>query len=404
VSHPFCVDNKVLGTDAHLIVNDGTFAWSKKVPRVVAHFSGEVKEDTEHCLDTALLLGGVSLDHSPPDRFVKAMSHFSGSLGTDPIPWSKVMPAQAHRDFTKRLIGEIEVAIAAAPMNYYSDTWVHGNAIFRALKPAAIDERSWNALVRADEGNVPAIKSFEPGDGGFANPVKYDRFNTLTGRLTVKSGPQILTLKREHRSIIKSAHGDRGTIVALDFAALEARVLLYEYGRKCDDVDLYGMIAKEIGQDRNAIKGAVISELYGSSKWALGKHLGIEGRALNEFVNKVKAYFNTQELLERVKAQFVATGKVINRYGRPVPIDDPLDHVMISYYAQSSGVDVTMMGFEQVIEQLAKKAPRTRPIFLLHDALILDAHNDELGEVAGIKHVKVSGYVQKFPLRYERLS
>jgi hypothetical protein len=238
---------------------------------------------------------------------------------------------------------------------------------------------------------------------GFALPVCYDRFKTLTGRLTVSSGPQILTLKREHRSIIKSAYGDDGIVVAFDFAALEARILLYEYGRKCDDVDLYGVIASDLGHDRKAIKGAVISELYGSSKWALGKHLGIEGKELNMFVKNVKAYFNTGELLERVKQQFVATGKVINRYGRPINIDEPLDHIFISYYGQSTGVDVTMLGFKQVLDILVKKAPKTRPIFLLHDAILLDVHKEELTEVAKIKHVRVPGYVQKFPLRLEKL-
>lgn len=402
MSH-LCLDSRVLGTDVNLVIADGTFAWSDKVPRNAWHLTGDVECDSDWCLDAALRLGGLTINVIPPERFVKAMAHFTGSIGSEPIPWSKVMPAKEHQGFTKRMIDEVGVAMANAPLNYYRDTWVHGNAIFKALKPAVVDRRAWQALLDTGEGNVPAIRSFEPGDDGFAKSVQYDRFKTLTGRLTVESGPQILTLKREHRGMIKSAFGDKGTIVALDFAALEARVLLYEYGRKCDEVDLYGMIAKEIGRDRKAIKGAVISELYGSSKWALGKHLGIEGRELNEFVKKVKVYFNTQQLLERVKAQFVATGKVINRYGRPVTIDEPLDNIFINYYAQSTGVDVTMMGFEQVIEQLAKKAPRVRPIFLLHDALILDAHNDDLGEVAGIKHVKVKGYVQKFPLRYERL-
>ena len=76
--------------------------------------------------------------------------------------------------------------------------------------------------------------------------------------------------------------------------------------------------------------------------------------------------------MDRVKAQFVATGKVINRYGRPVTIDEPLDHIFISYYGQSTGVDVTMLGFKQVIDTLAKKAPRVRPIFLLHDSILFD--------------------------------
>ena len=94
--------------------------------------------------------------------------------------------------------------------------------------------------------------------------------------------------------------------------------MLYEAGRRCENPDIYAMIAEDMGDGitRKAVKGAVISELYGSSKHALGKALGIEGKELNAFVKKVRMYFNTQELLARVKKQFVSTGRLINRYGR----------------------------------------------------------------------------------------
>jgi hypothetical protein len=400
----FCVDSSVLGTDEHLLVDDGTFAWTKFVPQSTWHLSGCPKDNSDWCLDTALRLGHASPVIAPPDRFVKAMSVLSGSLGEVPVPWAKVMPGREHQGFTKRLVDDVGLAIVSALLEYYRAIWVPGNAVFRALQPVAVDRSAWRALLEAGAGNLAAVRSFEPDAAGLCQPVGYDRFKTLTGRLTVATGPQILTLKREHRSIIRSVHGDQGSVWALDFAALEARILLYEYGRKCEDPDLYGMIAKELGKDRKAIKGAVISELYGSSKWALGKVLGIEGKELNDFVRNVQAYFRTDELLKRIKAQFVATGKVNNRYGRPVTVDEPMDNIFISYYGQSTGVDVTMLGFKQVIDTLAKKAPKVRPIFLLHDSILLDVHVDDLAEVQKVKHVKVKGYVQKFPLRLEKIS
>ena len=399
----FCLDRGLLGTDGHLVVDEGTFQWTNFVPPETWHLNGTCKDDSDWCLDTALRLSDKTVQLAPPERFVRALSLLSGSLGDAPVPWAKVMPAREHQGFAKRLVDEVGLAMAAAPLDYYRTVWVPGNGVFKALRPAAVDRTAWQALVDAGEGNVPAIVSFEPDDEGFARPVQYDRFKTLTGRLTVDSGPQILTLKREHRGIIRSAYGENGTVVALDFAALEARILLYEYGRKCDNVDLYGMIAKELGHDRKAIKGAVISELYGSSKWALGKHLGIEGKELNDFVKKVKAYVNTRQLLDRVKQQYVTTNKVINRYGRPVTIDEPLDNIFVSYYGQSTGVDVTMLGFKQVVDTLAKKAPRVRPVFLLHDAILLDVPKEDLPIVQSIRHVRVKGYVQKFPLRLEKI-
>lgn len=398
-----CVDRNLLGTEKNLIVEDGTFQWSATVPDQTWHLNGKIKDDSDWCLDTVMKLAGAKLAIEPPQRFVQAMSLFSGSLGDQPMPWQKVMPATEHRGFMRALVDGAVVAMASAPLDYYREVWVPGNAVFRSLKPCAVDGDRWRELVATGEGNVPALKSFQPGTDGLAQVVRYNRFASLTGRLTVDSGPQILTLKREHRNILRSRHGDQGKVVMLDFAALEARVLLYEYGRKCDDIDLYGSLAKELGRDRKAVKGAVIAMLYGMNDYVLGKNLGMKGKELKAFLKLLRLHFRTDKLLERVKAQFVATSYLENRYGRRVLVDEPLDHIMINYYAQSTGVDVTMLGFHQVIEQMKAFTPRSCPIFLLHDAIFLDVHLEELPEVEKISNVRVKGYVQHFPLRLENV-
>lgn len=400
----FCLDRSVLGTKEHLVVSDGTFWWSEVPPAETWHLTGTPKDDSDWCLDTVLRLSRVVLDLSPPTQFVREMSLLSGSLPANlSIPWQKVMPAREHLGFVKRLVNDVVEAIESSPIDYYRTVWVSGNAVFKALRTCSVDRTEWERLVLSGAGNIPALRSFEPDDEGFADPVRYDRFKTLTGRLTVAHGPQILTLKREHRSIIRSSYGDDGGVYGLDFAALEARILLYEFGRKCDDVDFYNKIANELGYDRKAIKGAVLAKMYGMNDHGLGKRLGIAGKELHSFLRKFDSHFSTDELLRRIKAQFVTTGKVINRYGRPVVVDEPLDHLFISYYGQSTGVDVTMLGFKQVIDRLAD-VPRVRPIFLLHDALLLDIHKDDLPFVRTLDHLTVKGYVQKFFLRLEHIS
>lgn len=394
-----------MGTKDHLVVNDGTFWWATRVPDETWHLDGTVKNDSDWCLDTLMRLAGKAPELLPPVPFVKEMSLFSGSLETTPIPWQKVMPAKAHQSFVKRLVEEVGVAMDGAPTDYYRTVWVPGNHIFEALKPAHVDGARWRELVTLGEGNVPAIRSFQPDGDGFTQSVDYDRFKTLTGRLTVHSGPQILTLKREHRNVMTSMYGKDGAVYAMDFSNLEARILLYEFNKRTPEgADFYGIIAEELGYDRKAVKGAVIARMYGMNDWALGKQLGIDGKELHVFLRKFDAHFSTGELLKRVKAQFVATGKVINRYGRPVTIDEPQDNIFVSYYCQSTGVDVTMLGFKQVITQLAKKAPRIRPIFLLHDSILFDLLKEDLQYLQMIKHIKVDGYVQKFPFKLEKIS
>lgn len=398
---PLCIDSAVLGTDKHLALGDDGFTWCVTVPANTWHLSGHVKPDSDWCLDTVLRLAGVTVDLSPPPRFTNAMATVASGSNTN-LPWQKIMPAWAHRAFVQGIIDQVAVAMAKAPVDYYRGTWVPGNTVIRSLRPARIDVARFEALVDAGSGNVSVVSTFAPDPAGFAAPVVYDRFGTLTGRLTVTHGPRILTLKREYRDLLVSDTG--GCIVSIDFAALEARVLLYEAGRWCDEPDLYGMIARELGYDRKAVKGAIISELYGSNKYALGKALGIEGMELNSFVRRVKAYFNTKELLSRIKAQFFEIGHIINHYGRPVLIDDPMDHIFINYYAQSSGVDVALLGFSLLVERLARECPGVRPLYLLHDALILDVPRQYVEIVESIRSVTVPDYVQAYPLRVETLT
>lgn len=354
-------------------------------------------------MDTLFRLSGAKLDLSPPKSYANASVPFlSGSSFYASPPWSRLMPTRAHRAFTEAIVSQVMVSIDGLLVNYWSDTWGPGQELLSLLEPACVDRQLWNTLMDAGAGNIKALASFMPEYDGFALPVRYDRLGTVTGRLTVKEGPQILTLKKEHRSVIVPSKP--GSIVSIDFASLEPRVLLYEAGKRCDSADLYSELSKELECDRKAAKGAVISELYGSSKWALGKALNLEGKELDTFVRRVKQYFRTKELLERVKQQFIETGFIVNRYGRRVYIDEPLDNIMISYYGQSTGVDVALQGFLTLVKTMKENAPGVRPLFVLHDALILDVPSEHLGYVRGLNSVTVKGYVQRFPLKCEVLS
>ena len=399
----FCIDSSVLGTEKHLLCKESAFAWLSSVPENTWHLSGNVKQDSDWCLDTVFKLAGISVETQPPAKFVNSIKKFVDD--TEHIPWRYLMPMSVHRAFMKNTIDNVTIAIDNLPMNYYRGCWVPGNSVIRALQPTKIDVVRWKAIIDSGPPTVGTVKTFHPNKNGFADKITYDRFGALTGRLTITSGPNIMTLKKEYRDVIApSSRG--GCIMCLDFAALEARVLLYEAGKRCEDHDLYGMIARELGNgiSRKAAKAAVISELYGSSKDSLGKVLGMSGKELNTFIKQVKTYFNTAELLKRVKKQFVETGKIVNRYGRHVVIDEPLDHIMINYYAQSTGADVALLGFSKIVSELSINAPGVRPLFLLHDGLFLDVPAEYIETVSKIENVNVDGYVQKFILKAEKLN
>lgn len=402
MSEPFCIDAKLMGTERHLHVDDG-YKWVEEIPTTTWHLSGELKHSSNRCLDTVMRLNSKEADLLPQEKYLKMMQVVTPDHGPRQLPWVHLMTSKEHRSYVRKLINEAVDTIDNYSKDYYVSTWVNETAVLDALKPAVVSRKRYAELKATVKNNVHTIESFEPNLSGYAAHVLYDRFATRTGRLTVKSGPQILTLKREHRDLIVPSTPN-GKIVYVDFAALEARVLLYEAGGQCSDVDLYGMIARDLfggTVSRDAVKLAVISELYGSGKHTLGETLQISGDPLDRFIAKIKGFFKTNDLKARVKDQYVKLGYIRNRHGRMVKIDEPIDRIFVNSYAQSTGVDVSLLGFNELLKGL--KHTKCRPLFVLHDALIIDVPEESVDEVMQIESVKVPGYVQNFKLKVQMM-
>ena len=154
--------------------------------------------------------------------------------------------------------------------------------------------------------------------------------------------------------------------------------------------------------DRDTVKIAVISELYGSSKRAIGLRLGLAGKMLEDFIELIQSYFKTANLRKRLKEEFIQTGKIRNRFGRPLDLDDPQDHLFINTYTQSTGVDVSLLGFKKIADDLGLDG--IRPLFVLHDALILDVRSDRIKDVENYMTVSIPTYEHQFPLKFEMIS
>lgn len=404
MTDPLCIDANLLGTKSHLLINNEKNSWVEEVPKDAWHFSGKIKLHSDMCLDTVMALNHINPNTLPEQKFVTMMSSLIHDESVT-IPWAKVLPPRDHRSFMTGLINVAIEAMEGLSRVYYMNTWVTGSAVLRSLQPAKISKSVYDLILENSEHNTRVIESFKPYDSGYARSVTYDRFGSRTGRLTVTNGPNILTLKREYRQMIQSSYKG-GSIIYIDFSALEPRILLAEADVRCNEADLYSYISRELFSNtvpRAAIKQAVISELYGSSKFAVGEVLGVQGEELDEFLGRIKMFFRTNDLLKRVKGQFIETGKITNRFGRSLVIDDPVDHILINTYTQSTGVDVALLGFSNIVNQF-KNNPAFRPLFVLHDALFVDVAPNCINEVLAITSVKVPGYVHPFLLTSQTLN
>lgn len=400
----FTIDSSLLGTSKHIVGDSDGYVLAESVPRDTWHLTGEIKTaPTARCLDTLRRLAGRQLPKLP-EKYLASMSCLVTGSQDVTIPWRYVLPQDEFRIFFKKVVQETTDTFSDLPFEYYEVAWSAGSRVLNALKPAAIDLSVLQSYIESVGQATPGLESFRPKRSGFAQPVEYDRFATRTGRLTVTSGPNILVLKKSCRDVIRSSFDD-GFIVSLDFRALEARIVLAECGKYSEKEDIYDEISQNQFKGmipRDIVKVAVLSDLYGISRGALKARLGVSDQKLDSFIGVIRDYFRVEDLKSRLKEQVQTFGKMLNRFGRPLNVPEGQDNLLVNTYAQSSGVDVSMLGFDQVLKNLGQEG--IRPLFVLHDAIIIDVRGDRLKDVENIKDVSIPTYEKYFPLKFEMLS
>lgn len=400
----FTIDSSLLGTSKHIVGDTEGYTLSEVVPRDSWHLTGELKTSPSvKCLDTLRKLAGKSLPQIP-EKYINSLSCLiTGSQHVD-VPWRYALPQEVFKIFFKNVVQETTDSFGELPFDYYEVAWSAGSRVLSALKPAAVDLLALQRHVESVGQNAPGLESFRPKRSGFAHHVEYDRFATRTGRLTVTSGPNILVLKKSCRDILRSSYED-GKVVSLDFRALEARIVLAEAGRYSEQEDIYDEISQKQFKGvipRDIVKVAVLSDLYGISRGALKARLGVSEQKLDSFIGVIRDYFRVEELRGRLKDQVGSSGKMLNRFGRPLTVPEGQDNLLVNTYAQSSGVDVSLIGFDRVLSLVGSEG--VRPLFVLHDAIILDVRRDRLEELSKITEVAIPTYEKPFPLKFEFLS
>lgn len=389
-----------MGTSKHIICDDEGFILSDSIPRDSWHLTGKIKSG--RCLDTLLKLINYQTVEVP-EKYRIALEQLNVNSRDNYIPWRYVLPAEDFKLFFKNTINGITEIFSDLPFDYHKNAWLAGTRVLSSLKPAKINIAKLNNHISESIHSAPVLESFKPKKNGFSQRVVYDRFSTRTGRLTVSEGPNILVLKKNFRDIIESSW-EKGKVFYLDFRALEARIVLAESGRYSDAQDLYNEIAINQFQGsipRDTVKTAILAELYGISRSALKLRLGITDSKLSEFINVLEDYFNIKMLKQNLHNQCKESRIIKNRFGRPLRVPVGQDNLLINTYAQSSGVDVSMIGFDTILQKLGPEG--IRPLFVLHDAIIIDVHPDRINDIKSFSEITVNSYEKKFPFKLEDL-
>lgn len=279
---------------------------------------------------------------------------------------------------------------------YYTTTFIDGRqSLFKLLQHDICMETLAYHVNTADIRNSKLLQSFTNNQ-----KIKYSQSSSITGRLSVEAGPNILHLKREHRDILKSRYGNEGAILQIDFKSLEPRILAL---LQKDEVpnDIYSDIVKFIGHDigRDLVKKATLATIYGMSRYNLATMLNTNNT--KEIVEKINEYFGISLFQKSLSIDRSENNKIQNLYGRNIFVDQGNEHLLINYFTQSTGVDVSLLGFNQIIDDIKREALKAEPIFILHDALIVDVHKDSVKQLKNIIRdgIIIPGFNDnKFPL------
>jgi hypothetical protein len=204
----------------------------------------------------------------------------------------------------------------------------------------------------------------------------------------------LLHLPKIYRGVLESRWSN-GVILSLDYNSLEPRVLLSVSGTQPVERgrDIYETIRTDLFPNneevsRSVVKKIVLSEIYGAGINTIREQLPNVNN-LQDIIQEIRTHFNLDPLLQRLKDEWTATNNnwIENFYGRRVKTTTA--HTLINHYIQSTAVDVAMLGFKNLLEYVEElgRLEDIVPLFVLHDALILDINPNAFSLINGLAKV-----------------
>lgn len=387
-----------LGTNRHLLYNGDSFSWVRDLPDNSYVFGSSDGFD----LRESISVSGEDIstfEESPHGKAIRSL------VGRDiSVPWFQVMPDSLFKSILSRLLDDLWMFAKQNMGGYYIDTLSANRELLDRLQQPFIDVPCLKSIIsKSSQAKAYDLVRFLPkGKDNLAPKTSYSMGGSITGRLTVSDGPNILTLKKSHRQIIKSRF-DGGKIVQADISSLEPRIALSVAGKDPPE-DIYSYVCEKIfnGElSRSQAKKSILTCIYGGSSWTLGKSLSKDINP-KKILKDVKEYFEIDKLNKTLEAEILDKGFITNLYGRKIMSGESL----VNHFLQSTGVDVSLSVFRSLLSSLDDSGDNYVPIYVIHDAIVLDVSSSALEALRDIckKSFQVDGIKCKFPLKIDIIS
>lgn len=348
-------DSNLTGASKDFIWEDGSLHFSD-LSNPDWHF--DTRKKRAGCVRAASEAAGLNLvlePGSPQVKFWKKHTQFPA--------WHRILTRDKFEDHIRNQIRVVTDFLSDENNKYFLTTFQVQQSLIDALQPARVSDKSLQEF------------GFLPDRDGFVSIPEYDNVSSSTGRMSIKSGPKILTMQRDLRKNIVSRWSD-GVLVEVDFRALEARVLCWICGNKPDTDDVYEWISKKMetgNVPREVVKEATLAAIYGMSRrnFVLRYQDMPDSPEIYDSIRKLMRVKDLEDKLTKLD-------RFENAFGRPLRDAN----ARVSHHVQSSAVDIACHGFHDLLKRI--NGDHAVPIFLIHDAIVLDVRKSYVPEVEKI--------------------
>ena len=228
-------------------------------------------------------------------------------------------------------------------------------------------------------------------DGKILETPTYNHLG-VTGRTSITSGFNFLTLKKEKRKNIKPVDKNK-CLIEVDFKSCEPFFYLKSNNFKIDCDDIYLWLCEKYQielKNRDYVKRGILSMIYGANENTISRIMKIP----KSKVFKIKEALGINSLKVRLQDEYNDKGYFFNYYGRPITSDNNL----VNYYIQSSAVDYCSFAFSEFVNKY-----KVNPSYFIHDSMTFQCDKKELKNILAIKSIKDSYTNIEIPVEFNVL-
>ena len=359
-------------------------------------------DEIDVCVKLSDMIEFITISTGEEDSFVpEKVIKIQKSLSPSETIWPLLVTVSERDQIISNMIEKCSSIFLNNEDLRYFDTWATIRKFLNSLSPLIINAQEWKKHITesglsAQAQRLPLCWLTSKDNHVSMQPIQYSMKNSSTGRLTVSSGPNFLTLPKSCRKALRPKNKD-SQVVEVDFTSLEPRVALQLFTNTAEEGDIYELLMEACDVKNRAVaKLATISALYGASSSRLVQTLGNK-KSAQSVIESVRNFFGVFDLEDKLEKQS-SMGMVRNVFGRPLRVATKQKRVRLNHVIQSTSADLANLLFSD----LCKKCEYAKPLVLIHDALIVEIPNDKKQEfVKECDNLSYKGF--RFPTKNEIL-